>query len=56
MMKMATWNAEILQMINSLNVAAEKVSEKKNIYISIYATENGVNITVYPMENEEEEE
>lgn len=50
---MATWNAEIIQMIK---VAADAVGERQDIYISIFATDDNINITVYPMESEEEEE
>lgn len=47
---MATWNAEILQMVK---IAADVVGERQDIYISIFATDDNINITVYPWEKEE---
>lgn len=48
---MATWNAEIIQMIK---IAADVVGERQNIYISIFATDDNINVTVYPWASEEE--
>lgn len=47
---MATWNAEIIQMIK---VAADVVGERQDIYISIFARDGDINITVYPWKGEE---
>ena len=46
------FNAEFIQV---LNMAIEKVSERKDIYISISATDEYVSITVYPYWVEVEE-
>ena len=49
---MATWNAEIIQIIK---IAADAVGERQDIYISIFAADDNINITVYPWEKEEAE-
>lgn len=47
---MATWNTEIIQMIK---IVADAVGERQDIYISIFARDGDINITVYPWEEEE---
>lgn len=49
---MATLNAEIIQMIK---IAADAVGERQDIYISIFAADDNINITVYPWKGEAEE-